>query len=151
MSDTAASQGAIIELTADITSAYVGNNSVSASELPNLIKSIFDALSGTENPAPAVPEPQIPAVSIKKSVTADYVICLEDGRPFKSLKRHLRAKYNLSPDEYRTKWGLAKDYPMVAPAYATARSNLAKSMGLGQAGRKAAKPAAKRGRPAKVI
>jgi len=155
LSDTGASQGSIIELTADIASAYVGNNSVSASELPNLIKSIFGALSGTENPAPAVIEPQVPAVSIRKSLTDDYLICLEDGRRFKSLKRHLRAKYNLSPEEYRAKWGLAKDYPMVAPAYAAARSNLAKSMGLGQAGRKAAKavvkPAAKRGRTAKVV
>ena len=154
MSEPGASQSSLIELTADIASAYVGNNSVSAGELPNLIKSIFGALVGTETPAPTVVEPQTPAVSVRKSVTDDYLICLEDGRRFKSLKRHLRAKYNLSPQEYRAKWGLAKDYPMVAPAYAAARSSLAKSMGLGRGGRKTAvaagKPAAKRGRPSKA-
>ena len=145
----------LIELTADIASAYVGNNSVSAGDLPNLIKSIFGALSGTEIPEQAAVVHQAPAVSIKKSIAPDYLICLEDGRRFKSLKRHLRTKYNMSPEEYRVKWGLAKDYPMVAPAYAAARSVLAKSMGLGQGGRKAAKatvkPAAKRGRPAKPV
>src|SRR5205085_9390310 len=100
--------------------------------------------------------PATPAVPVKKSITPDYLVCLEDGRKFKSLKRHLRTKYDMSPDQYRAKWGLAKDYPMVAPNYAQARSNLAKQMGLGQGGRKAAaapapapKPAARgRGRAA---
>ncbi len=123
-----------IELTADIVSAYVSNNSVPASELSNLITDIHNALTrvGT-GVAPEVPsEPQKPAISVKKSVTADYIICLEDGKRFKSLKRHLRTQYNLSPDQYREKWGLAADYPMVAPNYAEARSRLAKEMGLGQ-------------------
>ena len=155
MSDIGGSKSSLIELTADIASAYVGNNSVSAGDLPNLIKSIFGALRGTEIPDPAAVVPQAPAVSIKKSIAPDYLICLEDGRRFKSLKRHLRTKYNLSPEEYRVKWGLAQDYPMVAPAYAAARSILAKSIGLGQGGRTAAKtavkPAAKRGRPAKPV
>jgi predicted transcriptional regulator len=124
-----------IELTADIISAYVGNNSVSVADLPALIRTTFIALSGAESPAPPVDEAKAPAVSIKKSITDDFLICLEDGRKFKSLKRHLRTKYGLSPEDYRTKWGLPKTYPMVAPAYAAARSNLAKQMGLGQGGR----------------
>jgi predicted transcriptional regulator len=130
----------IIEMTADIVSAYVGNNTVSASDLPSLIQSIHKALSGVSTGVETVEvAPKEPAVSIKKSITADFLICLEDGRKFKSLKRHLRTKYNLSPEDYRAKWGLAKDYPMVAPSYAAARSNLAKQMGLGQGGRQAAK------------
>jgi predicted transcriptional regulator len=123
-----------IEATADIASAYVSNNIVAASELPGLIKAIFGALTvatSVEEPA----EPQQPAVPIKKSVTPDHLICLEDGRRFKSLKRHLRSKYGLSPEAYREKWRLPKDYPMVAPAYSAARSKLARQMGLGQGGR----------------
>ena len=143
MAETENQNAGLIELTADITSAYVGNNSVAAAELPALIRSIHSALSGVGQPVEAPPEVKTPAVSIKKSITDDYLICLEDGRKFKSLKRHLRTKYNLSPEEYRAKWGLPKDYPMVAPSYAASRSALAKSMGLGQGGRKAAKPAAK--------
>ena len=131
------SEASIIELTADITAAYVGNNSVPAAEVAALIRSIFGALSGAEAPEPP---PQVearnPAVSIKKSLNDGYLICLEDGLRFKSLKRHLRAKYNLSPEEYRAKWGLPKNYPMVAPAYAAARSALAKESGLGHGGRK---------------
>ena len=131
---------ALLEMTADIVSAYVGNNSVSAQDLPAVIHSVHAALSqassgGAEAPA----EPQEPAVSIRKSITPDYLICLDDGRKFKSLKRHLRTKYDMSPDEYRAKWGLPKDYPMVAPNYAKARSDLAKQMGLGQGGRKPAR------------
>jgi predicted transcriptional regulator len=138
----------LIELTADIAAAYVENNTVAASELPALINSIHQALANIETPtAPSEPV-KTPAVSIKKSIGDDFLICLEDGRKFKSLKRHLRTKYNLSPEEYRAKWGLPKDYPMVAPSYAKARSDLAKQMGLGQGGRKAASPA--RGRPKKV-
>jgi predicted transcriptional regulator len=125
-----------IDMTADIVSAYVGNNSISASELPSLIQSVYHALNsistGEEIKAEA---PKEPAVSIKKSISNDHIICLEDGRKFKSLKRHLRTKYNMTPEEYRAKWGLPKDYPMVAPAYAKARSELAKQMGLGQSGR----------------
>ena len=130
----------LIEMTADIVSAYVGANTVSASDLPSLIQSVHKALSGVSTGVETVEvAPKEPAVSIKKSITPDFLICLEDGRKFKSLKRHLRTKYNLSPEEYRAKWGLAKDYPMVAPSYAAARSNLAKQMGLGQGGRQAAK------------
>ena len=130
----------IIEMTADIVSAYVGNNSVSTTDLPNLIQSVHRALSGIAG-GPEVVEaaPKEPAVPLKKSITPDFLICLEDGRKFKSLKRHLRTKYNMSPEEYRSKWGLSKDYPMVAPNYAKARSDLAKQMGLGQGGRQAPK------------
>ncbi|QUD89621.1 MucR family transcriptional regulator [Phenylobacterium montanum] len=135
----------LIELTADIVAAYVSNNSVAASELPAMIRSTYTALSGAEAPPAPPEEPQAPAVSIRKSIQPDFLICLEDGRKFKSLKRHLRTKYNMSPEDYRAKWGLPKDYPMVAPSYAEARSNLAKQMGLGQGGRGAApaKPVAK--------
>ena len=131
---------AILEMTADIVSAYVGNNSVSAQELPALINSVHGALTqASTGGAEAQAEPQEPAVSIRKSITPDYLICLDDGRKFKSLKRHLRTKYDMSPDEYRAKWGLPKDYPMVAPNYAKARSDLAKQRGLGQGGRKPAR------------
>jgi predicted transcriptional regulator len=136
----------VTNMVVDIVSAYVGNNSVPAAELPALISSIHGALLGLNGPEEAKPaEPQAPAVSIKKSIAPDYIICLEDGRKFKSLKRHLRTKYNMTPEEYRTKWNLPKDYPMVAPAYAEARSQLAKQMGLGQGGRQAPSTA-KRGR-----
>lgn len=122
-----------IELAADIVSAYVSNNSVPAGDLPALIHDVHAALARvTSTDAPVVLEPPKPAVPIKKSITNDYIICLEDGKQFKSLKRHLRTQYNLSPDAYREKWGLPPDYPMVAPNYAIARSNLAKQMGLGQ-------------------
>jgi predicted transcriptional regulator len=126
----------IIEMTADIVAAYVGHNSVSAGELPSLIQSVHRALAGVSAGAETVEvAPKEPAVPIKKSITPDHLVCLEDGRKFKSLKRHLRTKYNMSPEDYRAKWGLAKDYPMVAPNYAKARSELAKQMGLGQGGR----------------
>jgi predicted transcriptional regulator len=124
---------AVIGLVADIVSAYVANNSVPVSELPGLIASTHAAIAGLGADPVSVPEEKaIPAVSIKKSITPDFLICLEDGKKFKSLKRHLRTSYDLSPEQYRTKWGLPSDYPMVAPAYAEARSNLAKKMGLGQ-------------------
>ena len=127
-----------IEMTADIVSAYVGNNTVTASDLPSLIQSVHRALSGISSGAEAAEAaPKEPAVPIRRSITPDYLVCLEDGRKFKSLKRHLRTKYNMSPEEYRAKWGLPKDYPMVAPNYAKARSDLAKQMGLGQGGRQA--------------
>ena len=130
----------LLEMTADIVSAYVGNNSVEAATLPQLIQNIHTALSQiSSGPVEPEPTPQEPAVPVRKSITPDYLICLEDGRKFKSLKRHLRTKYDMSPEEYRAKWGLAKDYPMVAPNYAKARSDLAKQMGLGQGGRQAKK------------
>ena len=123
----------LIDLTADIVSAYVTNHSVAAHDLPGLIADIHQALTrtnaGMNEPEP---EPLKPAVNPKKSVFPDYIICLEDGKKFKSLKRHLRTHYDLSPEEYREKWGLSPDYPMVAPNYAAARSALAKKMGLGQ-------------------
>lgn len=136
----------LLEMTADIVSAYVGNNTVAAETLPSLIASIHAALSGvTAGPAEPEPEPKEPAVPIRKSINPDFLICLEDGRKFKSLKRHLRTKYDMSPEEYRAKWNLPKDYPMVAPNYAKARSELAKQMGLGQGGRKPARaPRAKK-------
>jgi predicted transcriptional regulator len=132
----AAGEGApqnYIELTADIVSAYVSNNSVSAGDIPGLINQVHSALmrvSGGQAEAPA--EPVKPAVPVKKSITPEYIVCLEDGKKFKSLKRHLRTQYNMTPEQYREKWGLAPDYPMVAPNYAAARSQLAKQMGLGQ-------------------
>jgi predicted transcriptional regulator len=122
-----------IELAADIVSAYVSNNSVPSSELPALINDVHNALLRvTSGVAPVVVEALKPAVPAKKSITSDFIICLEDGKKFKSLKRHLRTQYNISPEEYREKWGLPADYPMVAPNYAKARSQLAKQMGLGQ-------------------
>ncbi|RFB79576.1 MucR family transcriptional regulator [Methylovirgula sp. 4M-Z18] len=130
-----------IELAADIVSAYVSNNPVPMTELANLIGDVHAALLRvTQGTAPPLPvEPPKPAVSTKKSITNEYIICLEDGKKFKSLKRHLRTQYNMSPEQYREKWGLPPDYPMVAPAYATARSNLAKQMGLGQKRRRRGK------------
>jgi predicted transcriptional regulator len=140
-----------VEMTADIVSAYVSNSSVSVSDLPALIQQVHKALIGIADSAstPEAAPPAAPAVSIKKSITPDFLICLEDGRKFKSLKRHLRTKYDMSPEQYRAKWGLPKDYPMVAPNYAQARSNLAKQMGLGQGGRKPAGARAGR-KPAKA-
>ena len=123
-----------VELTASIVSAYVSNNTTTAAEIPGLIAQVHAALqrvsSGGAEAAPA--EPARPAVSVKKSMTLEYLVCLEDGKRFKSLKRHLRSRYGMSPEQYREKWGLPADYPMVAPNYAVARSQLAKKMGLGQ-------------------
>ena len=123
----------LTSLTADIVSAYVANNALSGDKIPDLISSIYGALSRASLQGVEPEKVELkPAVAIKKSVTPEYIICLEDGKQFKSLKRHLQSKYDLSPDEYREKWGLSHDYPMVAPAYAAARSNLAKNMGLGR-------------------
>lgn len=123
----------LIDLTADIVAAYVSNNAVAGSDLPSIITNVHEALTkiSEANNEPE-PEPLVPAVSPRRSITPDYLICLEDGKKFKSLKRHLRTHYDLSPEEYREKWGLASDYPMVAPNYARARSELAKQMGLGR-------------------
>jgi len=127
------SNAELIDLAAEIVSAYVSNNSVSASDLPGLIADVHRALSNTHTGvSQPEPEPLKPAVNPKKSVFPDYIVCLEDGKKFKSLKRHLRTHYDLSPEQYRDKWGLPADYPMVAPNYAAARSALAKKMGLGQ-------------------
>lgn len=153
MSETS-SNNAYIELTTEIVSAYVSNNSLPTAELPALIEAIHGSLnkiaSGVQE-APA--ETLTPAVPIKKSITPDFIICLEDGKKFKSLKRHLRTKYDMTPDQYRAKWGLPSDYPMVAPNYASARSELAKAMGLGAQRRKPAEapvPATRARKPRKV-
>ncbi len=123
----------LVELTADIVSAYVSNNAVVSNDLPSLINDTYDALSkAAAKAAQPIVEELNPAVPVKKSVMPDYIICLEDGKKFKSLKRHLRTHYDLTPEEYREKWSLPHDYPMVAPNYAAARSALAKKMGLGQ-------------------
>ncbi|GAC1332898.1 MAG: MucR family transcriptional regulator [Beijerinckiaceae bacterium] len=128
-----ASSANYIELAADIVSAYVSNNSVPVGELSALIQDVHSALLRvTSTSVPILAEAPRPAIAVKKSLNSDYIICLEDGKKFKSLKRHLRTQYNMSPEEYREKWGLPADYPMVAPNYAKARSNLAKQMGLGQ-------------------
>lgn len=123
----------LIDMTAEIVSAYVSNNEISAAELPALIQQVFNSLSNVAQGG-VIQEsgPQKPVISAKRSITPEYLVCLEDGKKFKSLKRHLRAHYDMSPEQYRAKWGLAKDYPMVAPNYASARSALAKRMGLGQ-------------------
>ena len=127
----------IVDLSAEIVAAFVANNTVSVQDLPALISSVHSALSAAATGKVEEPAPELkPAVPVKKSVTPDAIVCLEDGKAFKSLKRHLRTKYGLSPDEYRAKWGLPADYPMVAPNYAAARSTLAKNMGLGQQRRK---------------
>lgn len=139
MSDTTAAEN-IIELTAEIVSAYVAHNTVSANEIPALINQVHAALVRVSlGKAEISAEPPKPAVTIKKSVTPDYIVCLEDGKKFKSLKRHLRTQYNVTPEQYRDKWGLPPDYPMVAPNYAAARSQLARQMGLGQQRRRRGK------------
>ena len=126
----------LLDYTADIVAAFVTKNAVQASELPHLIRSVHAALPahGQTDEALAA-EPKPPAVSIKKSVSADYLICLEDGLKFKSMKQHLASKYGMTPDEYRAKWTLPKDYPMVAPAYSAQRADFARKMGLGAGGR----------------
>ena len=129
-----------VELTATIVSAYVSNHTVPASDISTLISQVHSALvriSSGRSDGPL--EPPRPAVSIKKSITPDHLVCLEDGKKFKSLRRHLRSQYNMTPEQYREKWGLPPDYPMVAPNYAAARSQLAKQMGLGQQRRRRSK------------
>jgi predicted transcriptional regulator len=123
-----------IQLTANIASAYVSNNTVSSAEIPALITQVYSALMrlSTVTAVAAPAGPLTPAVPIKRSITLEYLICLEDGKKFKSLKRHLRTQYQMTPDQYRAKWNLPGDYPMVAPKYAAVRSQLAKQMGLGQ-------------------
>lgn len=130
----------LITLTSDIVAAHVSNNSVSVDELPLLITNIYGALAGLGQAAPAVEEKLEPAVSVRSSVKPDFIVCLEDGKKLKMLKRHLMTHYNLTPDQYRQRWSLPADYPMVAPNYAEKRRELAKKIGLGR------KPGAKRGR-----
>lgn len=129
-------KGNLLELTADIVAAYVGNNTVAQADLAKLIANIYQSLAaatlGNAENRPSEAAELKPAVPVRKSITPDFIICLEDGKKFKSLKRHLRTHYDLSPEQYREKWGLPSDYPMVAPNYAEARSSLAKKIGLGQ-------------------
>lgn len=133
MTDNSGQNDLLAELTADVVSAYVSNNPVPASDLPGLISEIHTALGKTlGGVVEEVQEKPRPAVNPKRSVTDDYIICLEDGQKFKSLKRHLMSHYGMTPEEYREKWGLPADYPMVAPAYAAQRSRLAREMGLGR-------------------
>ena len=125
----------VIRLTAEITAAYVSNNNVSASELPGVIRSVHSAISGLGEDAQAAAAPAErpkPAVPVNRSVQQDHIVCLEDGKKLKMLKRYLRAKYDMTPDEYRRRWNLPADYPMVAPAYAERRSQFAKQIGLGK-------------------
>jgi len=132
MADTADTTN-FIGLTAEIVSAYVSNNTVPSADIPALINQVHSALLRVSNgETQASSEPLKPAVPVKRSINPDYIVCLEDGKKFKSLKRHLRTQYNMTPEQYRDKWSLPADYPMVAPNYAAARSQLAKQMGLGQ-------------------
>ena len=129
MSDQAKS-GELLELTTEIVAAHVSNNTLPVSDLPRLIQDVYKSLSAVGGPPPPPDRPR-PAVPVKKSVTADYLICLEDGKKLKMLKRHLKTAYDMTPEEYRERWGLPRDYPMVAPNYAKHRSSLAKKIGLG--------------------
>jgi predicted transcriptional regulator len=131
MDDRAQSHSDLLTLTTEIVSSHVANNTVAVSDLPNIIENVYSTLSrlGTAAPAPA-PKPE-PAVSVRASIKPDYIVCLEDGKKLKMLKRHLMTHYNLTPDQYRAKWNLPADYPMVAPNYAQQRRTLAKKIGLG--------------------
>lgn len=134
-------KGEILKMTADVVSAYVGNNSLPTGEVSGVISTVFGSLKSLEYGGQATKP--IPAVPVRKSVTRDHIICLEDGKKLKMLKRHLRSTYNLTPEEYRARWGLPPDYPMVAPAYAQERSDFAKKIGLGRKTRVAPKRAKK--------
>ncbi len=130
----------LLALTADIVSSHVANNSVAVNDLPQLISNVYATLSGLATPAKEEAAPLEPAVPVRQSIKPDYIVCLEDGKKLKMLKRHLMTAYGMTPDDYRAKWGLPADYPMVAPNYAESRRQLAKSIGLGtsrsRAGRK---------------
>ena len=130
------SHAAILQMTTDIVSAYVSHNELPGSQIPDVIRSVYATLNSQSAGGATAQTPLKPAVSIRRSVTPDYIICLEDGKKLKMLKRHLKTAYNLSPDDYRKRWGLPADYPMVAPNYAKHRSNLAKKIGLGTKPRK---------------
>src|SRR5256885_15469113 len=131
MADSENAQDTLLTLTADIVAAHVSNNSVAVNDLPNLIQNVHSALSTISGSAAAVEAKPEPKVSIRSSIKPDYIVCLEDGKRLKMLKRHLMTHYNMTPDQYRQKWGLSADYPMVAPNYAEQRRTLAKSIGLG--------------------
>lgn len=128
----------LLEYTTEIVAAHVSNNTVPVSDLSDLIHQVYRTLASVESTTSTAQERPEPAVPIKKSVTNDYIICLEDGKKLKMLKRHLKTAYNMTPEEYRERWGLPPDYPMVAPSYAAQRSNLAKKIGLGTRARRAA-------------
>jgi predicted transcriptional regulator len=138
---TKTAEDELLRMTAEVVAAYVRKNPVAASQLGDVIGSVYGSLRSLDAKTDPVAEPAKPAVPVRKSITPDYLICLEDGKKLKMLKRHLRTTYNLTPDAYRQKWGLAPDYPMVAPNYAQARSAFAKKIGLGRAG---GRPTAKR-------
>ncbi|MFL6728143.1 MAG: MucR family transcriptional regulator [Sphingomicrobium sp.] len=131
MADSENAEDTLLTLTADIVAAHVSNNSVAVNDLPNLIQNVHSALSTISGSAAAVEAKPEPKVSIRSSIKPDYIVCLEDGKRLKMLKRHLMTHYNMTPDQYRQKWGLSADYPMVAPNYAEQRRTLAKSIGLG--------------------
>jgi predicted transcriptional regulator len=130
----------LLALTADIVAAQVSRNNVGVEALPDLIRSVYLSLSGAGTEVAPTVEKLVPAVAIKKSIFPDYIVCLEDGKKLKMLKRHLKTSYDLTPDQYRERWGLPQDYPMVAPNYAEHRSTLAKQIGLGSQGRGAGRP-----------
>lgn len=132
-SKEAESRGEILKMTADVVAAYVGNNTLAAGEVPDVINTVFGSFRNLEGGAEEKPTPAVP---VRKSVTRDHIVCLEDGKKLKMLKRHLRTAYGMSPEEYRAKWGLPADYPMAAPNYAEQRSAFAKQIGLGRAGKK---------------
>ncbi len=132
MTDTTENSETLITLTADIVAAHVSNNSVAVSDLPNLISNVHGALSGLGTDADSSAARPEPAVSVRASIKPDYIVCLEDGKKLKMLKRHLMTHYSMTPDEYRSKWGLPRDYPMVAPNYAEQRRSLAVKIGLGR-------------------
>jgi predicted transcriptional regulator len=148
MGESSANQD-LLGLTAEIVSAHVSNNPVSINDLPNVIQEVYRTLHLLGQPAPPPAEKPQPAVPVKKSITPEYLICLEDGKKLKMLKRHLKTSFDLTPDQYRDKWGLGSDYPMVAPNYAKHRSSLAKKIGLGTKPRAKPAPAAPRGRGAR--
>jgi predicted transcriptional regulator len=130
----------LLRMTAEVVSAYVRNNTLATGQLAEVIQAVYSSLRGLEgHSAEPVAEPAKPAVPVRKSITPEYLVCLEDGKKLKMLKRHLRSTYNLTPDEYRAKWGLAPDYPMVAPNYAAQRSEFAKKIGLGRGTGRAAR------------
>ena len=132
MTDEQLNTSELLNLTSEIVAAHVSNNSVGMADLPQLIEQVFGALQGLTSPAPEPKEELRPAVPIKKSVTDDYIVCLEDGKKMKMLKRHLMTSYNMTPEQYREKWGLGPDYPMVAPTYSLKRQRLAKENGMGR-------------------
>ncbi len=146
----------LLRLSAEIVSAHVANNAVAPDALPALIRSVHAALAGVDQPTPAAPDKPQPAVPIKRSVFPDYLVCLEDGAKVKMLKRYLKVRFDLTPEGYRERWGLPRDYPMVAPSYAARRSTIAKELGLGRKPRFAVEPEPappapkKQGRPAKA-